>query len=317
MLPACGKAPFYCVCQGQSGKSYVRNSHVSCPHNSIGAAVPLPAETQKANLAFISLQMQPGYFYSCIVRRVQRQGETLQPGETAQLPKPARAASSGREWRHRLRRFLLHLGIHPASARSLQERQERGATSFPSWSIPPSRSALSLSLDRLPRSGGLGKDPGAWSLLPTCLLFLRLTSHCPFNTKPHKHQNLLPWLEASETQPFSQRGLTLRGATVGHRQPLRTVTLLEPPCSSHPLSLAAMDESCLGELCPAVTLCSSSQSSLAVAWELGSWLDRIKGLYTEGILASFSTVSPGQHPKTPRTMITAQSSLLAAPPWAA
>lgn len=88
-LRACRKAPFYCVCQGQSGKRYVRNSHVSCPHSSIGAAVPLPGETQKANFAFISLQMQPGYFYSCIVRRAQRQNEGLQPWGAAQLWEPA------------------------------------------------------------------------------------------------------------------------------------------------------------------------------------------------------------------------------------
>lgn len=43
------EAPFYCVCQGQGRERYVRNSHVSYPHSSIGAAVPLPIETQKAN----------------------------------------------------------------------------------------------------------------------------------------------------------------------------------------------------------------------------------------------------------------------------
>lgn len=321
MLPACGKAPFYCVCQGQSGKRYVRNSHVSCPHSSIGAAVPLPAETQKANLAFISLQMQPGYFYSCIVRRVQRQGETLQPGEAAQLPEPARAAGSGRERRNRLCRFLLHLGrLLPAAgrrARSVRLLAFRAGAPHPLVQLSAAPWTGCSGVGDWGRTLGLGLCYPLVIFSKGLACFLRHTSCCPFNTKPHKHQNFLLWLEASETQLFSQRDLTLWGAAVAHRQPLRTATLLELPCSSHPLCLAAVDRSCLGKLCPAVTPRSRSWSSLALAWELGSRLDEIKGFSTERLLSSFCTILPGQHPKTPCTMIAAQSSLLAAPPRAA
>lgn len=100
-----GKAPFYCVCQGQSGKRYVRNSHVSCPHSSIGAAVPLPAETQKANFAFISLQVQLGYFYSCIVRRAQRQSQSLSSGSRAALQACLCSCSAGEQRNERTSLF--------------------------------------------------------------------------------------------------------------------------------------------------------------------------------------------------------------------
>lgn len=140
-LCACRKAPFYCVCQGQSGKRYVRNSHVSCPHSSIGAAVPLPGETQKANFAFISLQMQPGYFYSCIVMRAQRQREGLQSLQAVQLCKPARTAA--------LRAFL---------SASLGRRTRT------------SGSALVQSLlIKQPRSGEPGQGAQGWPLLPSHL----------------------------------------------------------------------------------------------------------------------------------------------------
>jgi len=204
-LCACCKAPFYCVCQGQSGKRYVRNSHVSCPHSSIGAAVPLPGETQKANFAFISLRMQPGYFYSCIVRRVQR----LQLGEAAQVSKPARAACSGGERGNEsfAVSFLLHLSnrssrFFPAPCQ--ESRCPAGCVRPPAF--PAGASQLlaplwfSLPPARLPGSQGPGKDIRAWSLLPHCLLlkglacFLRHTS--PSNTNHHKHQNLLSWLYA-------------------------------------------------------------------------------------------------------------------------
>lgn len=69
----CCEAPFYCACQGQDRERYVRNSHVSYPHSSIGAAILLPIETQKANFY---LSADAGWlFLPHIVRQSQRQGD--------------------------------------------------------------------------------------------------------------------------------------------------------------------------------------------------------------------------------------------------
>lgn len=69
----CREAPFYCACQGQDRERYVRNSHVSYPHSSIGAAILLPIETQKANFY---LSADAGWlFLPHIVRQSQRQRE--------------------------------------------------------------------------------------------------------------------------------------------------------------------------------------------------------------------------------------------------